>query len=375
MVTKKKFKLKRPILNILKIIGIIIFIVGAIYIFYRSQINDLKEMGYSEKAAKNILLKMKKEEVISLGKNKTLNKAFESEDYKEKNFDSYAKIKYEDEKYLIENINALIKRGYNNDEINIILAHGSGEDIKEFSKRDKVRYLEEFYTIDYAKIKYYDRYIQYMDEEREDEETSVLHVNLNMDKEDYEDPVVVTDFSYTMLINKHRMLKEDYVPKDLVDLDLEYAADEEMQANRTAYIAFKQMSESAKKEGYNLVINSAYRSYKQQQEISDTYLKLYGQNYVNNYVLRPGYSEHQTGLAFDIGSRDTNVFAQSDEYTWIVDNCYKYGFIYRFQTNTEDLTGIRHEAWHYRYVGKKAAKIIYEEKLTLEEYYAIYLDK
>ena len=73
----------------------------------------------------------------------------------------------------------------------MILQHGTGEDVKEFAKRDKVRYLEEFYTLSYAKIKYYDRYVYYMDELREDEETSVLLVNLDMDKEDYKDPIEV----------------------------------------------------------------------------------------------------------------------------------------------------------------------------------------
>lgn len=374
MVTKKKFKLKKPIIKVLKIIGVILGIVFAIFLFYRSQINDLKEIGYSEKAAKNILMKMKKEDVLALGKNETLNIAFESSDYKEKNFDSYAKIKYKDEKYLISNINMLIKRGYNNDEINIILAHGSGEDIKEFAKRDKVRYLEEFYTYDYAKIKYYDRYVKYMDENREDEETSILLVNLGMDKTEYEDPTVVKEFSNDMLVNKYRMLEKDYVPDDLVSISKEDASSDDLKSNRTAYIAFKQMKEAAEKEGYHLIINSAYRSYEDQEEITNAYLNLYGQSYVDRYVSKPGYSEHQTGLAFDIGSTDTNVFANSDEYTWIVDNCYKYGFIYRFKSEYESITGYRHEAWHYRYVGKKIAKEIYEKNISLEEYYAIYLD-
>ena len=375
MVTKKKFKLKKPFIKVLKVIGIILGIILGLFLFYRSQINELKELGYSEKAAQNILMKMKKEDVLALGENKTLNKAFESEDYKEKNFDSYAKIKYEDEKYLISNINELIKKGYNNDEINIILAHGNGEDIKEFSKKDKVRYLEEFYTYDFAKIKYYDRYVKYMDENREDEETSVLLVNLGMDKPEYENATVIKDFSNDMLVNKYRMLEKEYIPENLVSISKEDASNDDMQSNRTAYIAFKQMKAAAEKEGYHLIINSAYRSYEDQEEIANTYLKLYGQNYVDRYVSKSGYSEHQTGLAFDIGSKDTNVFAQSDEYKWIVDNCYKYGYIYRFKKNYESITGIRSEAWHYRYVGKDIAKYIYENDITLEEYYARFLDK
>lgn len=375
MTTKRKLKLKSPIIGILKVIGILLLIVLGCFILYRKQINDLKKIGYSELASKNILLKWKKEDVLEVGKNKTLNVAFESDDYKEKNFDSYSKIKYKDPKYLIENINTLLKRGYNNEQITMILYHGSGEDVKEFAKRDKVRYLEEFYTIDYAKIKYYDRYVKYMDESREDEETSILLVNLDMDKEEYKDPVIVKDFSYEMLVNKHRQLEKDFKPNNLVKISEEDASEEDMMANRTAYVAFKQMKKQAESEGYHLIINSAYRDYDDQKKIMETYKKLYGDGYVEKYVLKPGFSEHQTGLAFDIGSTDTKVFANSDEYTWITDNCYKFGFIYRFKKEYEDITGIRHEAWHYRYVGRKIAKEVYEKKLSYEEYYAMHIEK
>ena len=91
MVTKKKFKLKPQALKIIKIIGLILAILIVILIFYLHNINELKKIGYSEKSAKNILLKFKKKEVIEIGKNKTLNKAFESEDYIEKNFNNYSK--------------------------------------------------------------------------------------------------------------------------------------------------------------------------------------------------------------------------------------------------------------------------------------------
>ena len=135
------------------------------------------------------------------------------------------------------------------------------------------------------------------------------------------------------------------------------------------------MSKKAKEEGYEIVINSAYRSYQDQKEVEDLYLKSYGQEYVDKFVAKPGYSEHQTGLAFDVGSRKTNIFANSKEYDWMVSNCYKYGFIYRFQKKNEDITGFRSEPWHFRYVGEKIAKYIYENDMTLEEYWAIYLDK
>ena len=119
-----------------------------------------------------------------------------------------------------------------------------------------------------------------------------------------------------------------------------------------------------------------YRSYQDQVDITDLYLNAYGQSYVDKFVAKPGYSEHQTGLAFDIGSRNTSIFANSKEYGWMQDNAYKYGFVMRYDERYEDLTEFRKEPWHYRYVGKEIAKYIHEHNnMSLEEYFVIFLDK
>lgn len=375
MATKKKFKLKPEAEKILKIIGIIIGIIIVLFIFYRSNVNDLKKIGYSEKASKNILLKFKKKEVIHLGKNKTLNRAFESNDYIDKNFTSYSKIKYQNQKNIIKNINKLLKTGYSNEEVSLILSRGNDKDVSEFTKRKKVRYLEEFFSVSYSKLRNYDRYISYMNNSREDEETSVLYVNLDMDKENYKDAKKVDDFSYTMLVNKHHKLDKNFVPKDLKTVSTDYAREKGIKANITAISQAKKMIDDAKKENKNIVINSAYRSYQDQEDIVNIYRELYGDSYIEKYVLLPGYSEHQTGLGIDFGSTDSKIFIQSDEYKWMQENAYKYGFIHRFKSNYEDITGVKREAWHYRYVGKKAAKYIYENDITLEEYYIKFMEK
>lgn len=375
MTTKKKFKLKPEAEKILKITGIIIGIIIVLFIFYRSNINDLKRIGYSEEASKNILLKFKKKEVIHLGKNKTLNKAFESSNYIDKNFTSYSKIKYQNQKNIIKNINKLLKIGYSNEEVSLILSRGNDKDVSEFTKRKKVRYLEEFFSVSYSKLRNYDRYISYMNNSREDEETSVLYVNLDMDKENYKDAKKIEEFSYTMLVNKHHKLDKNFVPKDLKTVSTDYAREKGIKANITAISQAKKMINDAKKEDKNIIINSAYRSYQDQEDIVNTYKELYGDSYIEKYVLLPGYSEHQTGLGIDFGSTDTKIFIQSDEYKWMEDNCYKYGFIHRFKSNYEDITGVKNEAWHYRYVGKKAAKYIYENDITLEEYYIKFIEK
>lgn len=371
---KRKFRLKKSVVQKLKIVGVIFAIIIVIFFFYSSQISSLTRLGYSKEAARNILFQFKKEYVLSVGENKTLNAAFESDDYNEKYLDQYSKIDYQNQKHLIKNINTLIKKGYSNDNISMILAHGSDQDVTEFAKRDKINYLEEFFSLPYAKLSNYDRYVDYSNETGEDDETTVLAVNLDMDKENYEDPIIVKKFSTDMLVNKHRSLTKAFEPEDLVSIDEKYAVDDTQAGSRIAVNAFIQMYKAAKKEGYCLVINSSYRSYEDQEETCDTYRELYGENYVKNYVAMPGFSEHQTGLSFDIGSTDTNVFADSDEYEWVQENAHKYGFIQRFPTKYESITGFRAEPWHYRYVGKKIATYIYENDISFEEYYALFLD-
>ena len=372
----KNIKLKPKFAGVLKVIGIVLCILLAIFLFYRKQINDLKKYGYSEKASNKILFSFKKDEVLKYGENKTLNAAFESEDYDENNIKNYVRIDYVEQKNLIKNINKLIKIGYNNSDINIILSHGTDESVTEFTKRDKVNYLEEFFSLDYAKLENYDRYEAYSDETGENEIDTVIEVNLNLDKEDYTDSVLVSEFSTDMLVNKHRHLSEDFKPNDLVEASLDYASEREIYLSRLAYNAFKEMSDAASREGYGIVINSAYRSYQDQQDISDLYLRAYGQEYVDKYIAKPGYSEHQTGLAMDVGSRSVNIFANSKEYGWMLENAYKYGFILRYSKRDENLTGFRFEAWHYRYVGKEIAKYCHDHNdMSLEEYFVIFLDK
>ena len=374
MAKKRKLKLKKPFVIILKIIFIVILVFLGMFLFYSYQVKDVSKLGYDRDASKNILLLGKKDAIKSYEYSDTLNAAFKSKYYKDANLDSYSKIKYQNQKNIIKNINTLIDKGYSNSNISLILAHGNDDDVSEFAKRDKIKYLEEFYSLSYAKLKYYDRYVKYSSETGEDEETTVLFVNLSMDTDDYVNPVKTSAFSIDMLVNKHYKLDEDFVPDDLVEFDQEYCNDEVQEGNREAVVAFKNMYEAAKKEGLGLVINSSYRSYQDQENICNTFKDLYGEGYVTKYVALPGFSEHQTGLAFDIGSTSSKVFAESKEYEWMKDNAYKYGFILRFTKSNAYITGFRSEPWHYRYVGKKIAKYIYENDISFEEYYAEFLD-
>ena len=377
MSQKKVLKMKPGTKKVVKIASAILIVLVLVFGFYFYRKIKLEGIGYSSLASRNIIFKFKYDYAVNNPNNKTLNKAFESKDYKEKNLDKYKSIKYQEHDNLIKNINTLLSKGYTAREVSMILAHGSDQDVTEFSKKDKVKYLEEFYSYPYAKLKYYDRYYKYMNEEGEDEETTIMYINLNMDKEEYTDCEQVDGNKIDVLVNKRFCVGKDFTPKNLVKVNSKYTIDgsDDTKGKKEAVDAAVEMIKAAEKSGLKLFINSGYRSYKDQQDVYDTYFKLYGENYVKKYVVNPGYSEHQTGLAFDFASGSKNVFKESEEYTWMLENSYKYGFCFRYSKKKEDITGIKNEPWHFRYVGKKAAKKIYEENLTLEEYYVIYGDK
>jgi len=154
---KQKLKLKPGTEKFLKVLGIIGCICLGVFLFYQKELSSIKSLEYSEKASKKILFSFKKDYVLSVGENKTLNRAFESDDYLENYLDDYTKIKFVDHKDLIKNINKLKKLGYNNNDINIILSHGDNDSVTRFTKREKIKYLEEFFVVSYAKLDRYGR--------------------------------------------------------------------------------------------------------------------------------------------------------------------------------------------------------------------------
>lgn len=137
-----------------------------------------------------------------------------------------------------------------------------------------------------------------------------------------------------------------------------------------AQAAFDEMQEDAAAKGLNLYIASGFRSYEYQTTLYNRYVERSGKEEADRYSARPGYSEHQTGLAIDLNTIDAS-FADTDEYEWVKRNCYKYGFIIRYPEGAEEITGYMYEPWHLRYLGRDTARDVYESGLTLEEYLGI----
>ena len=115
---------------------------------------------------------------------------------------------------------------------------------------------------------------------------------------------------------------------------------------------------------------STYRSYEYQVDLYNRYVKTDGKEAADTYSGRPGNSEHQTGLAMDIANKNGFISKGDKEYDWLVNNSYKYGFILRYPKGSETITGYMYEEWHYRYLGKEAAKEIKNTGLTYDEYMA-----
>ena len=173
-------------------------------------------------------------------------------------------------------------------------------------------------------------------------------------------------------MDRYNKLGANFTPTDITTIKKEFS-NEEQKLSKVAAEAFEKMCTDAKKEGLYIIANSAYRSYDEQKKIYDYYYKKYGKTYVDEYVSLPGYSEQQTGLAVDIGTKKETKLKNTKEYKWIIKNAHKYGFIIRYPKNKENITGYSSEDWHIRYVGKDIAKYIYQNKISFEEYYAMYL--
>ena len=184
-----------------------------------------------------------------------------------------------------------------------------------------------------------------------------------------------------ILINKENLLPSDYIPYNLIVLDnnennFHQYIDPNLKPMLRADILpdLSDMLKEAKENGFSIIVDSGYRSYSYQQKILNKKIEEIGENKAYLIVAIPGSSEHQSGLCFDIaylydGIYNDDINEDDKEVKWLINNSYKYGFILRYPKGKEEITGYSFEPWHYRYVGKKLAKILHNKSQTLEEYY------
>ena len=172
-----------------------------------------------------------------------------------------------------------------------------------------------------------------------------------------------------LIVNKSYPLPKDYVPtntyKDATGLN--YCSE---CINVDAYEEYKLMKADMASLGLNIWIQSGYRSYNLQESLYNKYVNRDGKLAADTYSARPGYSEHQTGLAFDLNSISDD-FQYTSEGKWVNENAWRYGFILRYPKSKESITGYKYESWHLRYVGKDLASKLYNngDWITLEEHF------
>lgn len=203
----------------------------------------------------------------------------------------------------------------------------------------------------------------------------LFRVNLGLDYSFYEN-VATTENPYDLLVlvNKYNQLPAGYEQYNLVNMSREHTVNDGKQylLAGVAYENYIKMSDAAKKDGLSMKVLSAYRTENYQRNLYNNKVRTIGRVNADNYSARPGHSEHQTGLAVDISSTK-GTFEYTPEFKWLQKHAHEYGYILRYPKGKEWITGYSYEPWHYRYVGVDAAKIIYEEGITYEEYYAKYV--
>lgn len=140
--------------------------------------------------------------------------------------------------------------------------------------------------------------------------------------------------------------------------------------NKEASNQLKVLQQEAKKLGLTINLKSGYRSYSYQKNLYNNYVLKHGQALADTFSARPGHSEHQTGLAFDVGIISDD-FGLTKEGIWLAKNAHLYGFIIRYPKGKQAITGYKYEPWHIRYLGVETATKVYESGLCLEEYLGI----
>lgn len=244
---------------------------------------------------------------------------------------------------------------------------------KEIIKNDIIK--NEFEDINNYIKENIDRYNKYKENNNNNlsNEEIVNNVNLNLDYAFYENISDALNLNANLiLVNKYYKLNNDYIPNNIINIDSRYASRNDIYANEEAAKHFYELCTDAS--NLNLIIKtiSAYRTYEYQDKLYSKYLENDPQELVDTYSARPGHSEHQTGLAFDIYNTKVpyTSFGDTEEFEWLKDNAHIYGFIIRYTKEKEYITGYKNESWHIRYVGIENAKIIYDNNISLEEYIA-----
>lgn len=275
----------------------------------------------------------------------------------------------------------LEKLNYTKEEINLI---------KKYTKEENINYLienkinheiasnfinEKYYIDDYL-TGYLNYYNTYQDKSYSE---IVTIINTHINNEFYTNTIKTdTSLGKFVILNKYYYADETYPNENIIKVDGKYHINgTSFYLNKECYEAFLKMYNDAYKAGYGFKMKSAYRSYDTQVSTYNYWVSTENgdKTKADIYSARAGFSEHQTGYAFDIRDYDYKYedYSKSESFKWVSKNAHKYGFIIRFPKGKEHITGYQYESWHYRYCGVECATYIYENDITYEEYYEYFI--
>ena len=302
----------------------------------------------------------------------TINKIVTTEYYNPKFVSNYLDIKYVDDNTFLNDINILLTLGYTTDDINNIYASLQKDSIQILTENDYLKDISNIIKLSYFHEDYLSRYLAYSKGKELSTEDLITYVNIGLDNKYYTNISKLTKLDDNLIIvNKYHSLPSDYVPNDLEAVSDKYNKGINNKLRHEARVAFEEMCEAALKDNIKIYSGSAYRSYNYQLNLYNRYVNQQGFDKAETFSARAGFSEHQTGLATDIMKANWDYISENDnEYTWLVNNSYKYGFNLRYPKNKEQITGYMYEEWHFRYLGKEVATYLHDNNLTYDEYVA-----
>ena len=185
--------------------------------------------------------------------------------------------------------------------------------------------------------------------------------------------------SIWLIVNKQRPIDLNYVPENLVKVEVDKnrsKSEEELMMRHDAAKALESLFAVAIRNDLPLMLGSGYRNSSLQEMYYSNYVSAYGQEEADMFSAKPGTSEHQTGLTADVSPIDRECYLEecfggTPEGQWLEKNAHEYGFIIRYPKGKEDITGYQYEPWHLRFVGKNLAKEMNKTNETMEEFFGL----
>lgn len=365
ILTKRKKKIKKTF----KLFFSFIFIVGLLSCSYFIYNKYFKEKEITSEVNKLML-----ENDISTEKySKTLEYVLLNNLYDEAYLDEYSDIEYNDNKNFANILITFLPLGYSGKEINYIFKL-SNKNIEKLSKSEYID-ITNYYNITNFNVDNIDRYNQYYESNNYSYQDVVTYVNINLDLKAYSVTKEVEDpNNLLVLVNKYNFLPNNYKPEDLTYVPGAYGNNVPMR--EVIKEPFIELQKAAEEEiGIILKPTTAFRDQSFQNTLYNNYVAKDGVEAADTYSARPGFSEHQTGLAIDLKNTliSSSTRLNDSDFEWLSNNAHRFGFIIRYPKEKVDITGYQFENWHIRYVGLNIAKTIYENNLTLEEYIDLYI--